>query len=128
MNPFDEEKPAGRSQLPRPYQWEEDDGPDAVEEIDSQEDGGSEGPSDEEPMQELAHHAGKRPRSSYASKMPATRHYERGGVLARDDNGVDLARYFRGVPHKEQVAICRAYASYLAAQNRGQAAAAKKNE
>lgn len=108
------------SQLARPYEWDDDDEPESV--------GSSESGSAETgaPEQEASHRAGKRPRKSYGGKYPASQHYAKRATLDRDDHGTDLARFFRGVPHKEQVAICRAYASYLTAQNRGQAAAEKK--
>lgn len=111
MNPFDD--PSQRTGF-------EDDGePPSVEEWEDEE-GSSSGEALEEPR------AGKRPRgSSYGGKYPASRSWMK---KEREASNVDLAKFFGRVPAQNQVAICRAYASLLAAQNRGLTAAQKKTE
>jgi hypothetical protein len=112
MNPFDDpsQKATG---------FEDDDVGEMEEEWGSSE----EGPSSEEPVEPRA---GKRPRgSSYGGKYPASRNWMKKREAAAQ---VDLAKFFGNVPAQNQVAICRAYASLLAAQNRGLTAAQKKTE
>jgi len=112
MNPFDDpsQKTTG---------FEDDDVGDMEEEWGSSE----EGSSGEEPPEPRA---GKRPRgASYGGKYPASRRWMK---KERTTANTDLAAYFGNVPAQNQVAICRAYASLLAAQNRGLTAAQKKTE
>jgi len=115
MNPFDD--PSQRTG------FEDDDvGPLAEDEVWSSGEGEF---SSEEPSEPRA---GKRPRgASYGGKYPASRHWMKKTARARTmESNTDLAEYFGQVPAQQQVAICRAYASYLAAQNRGKTAVGKE--
>lgn len=62
-------------------------------------------------------HAAKRPRSQPQSPVSEEQDPELDEKVPQ--TSTDLARYFGKMPYERQIAICRAYASYLAAQRRG---------
>lgn len=45
--------------------------------------------------------------------------------LRDEDDDPELAEFFGDIPPAQQIAICRAYASYLAAQHRGKIASSR---
>jgi hypothetical protein len=116
MNPFDD--PSQRTGFEDDEPIEDDGEPLSVEEEEE-----SSGPDDGYDMQM----PGKRPRgASYGGKYPASKRWAAKRKPKVPDT--DLAQYFGSIPAEKQIAICRAYASYLAAQHRGSTAAQKKTE
>jgi len=62
--------------------------------------------------------AAKRPRQLPASPVSEEQDPELDAGVAATSTKIDLGLYFGTVPHAKQIAICRAYASYLSAKRR----------
>lgn len=62
--------------------------------------------------------AAKRPRTLPTSPVSEEQDPELDAGVAATSTKIDLGLYFGTVPHAKQIAICRAYASYLSAKRR----------
>lgn len=99
--------------------------------IEDDEDGQSGGPSEELDEWRNGHNRAWKTAQRVGYKAPRAMKRPRGPsspVSEEQDpeldvkvsaTSTDLARYFGNMPYERQIAICRAYASYLAAQRRG---------
>lgn len=114
----------------QPKPWRDGEGP---EDIFDDEEPGSSGPeqdSGEEAFSdERVAAAWGKPARAVARKRPRSGREQLLYEDAEDGDGGDqdpeLAEFFGDIPPAQQIAICRAYASYLAAQHRGKIASSR---
>jgi len=101
-------KPVKRERTLTESQMFEDDPRDEPEDIDEEEEGWSDIPDEQDPDMEQRYQEERKPWLS--RRKPVKQAFPEGGG--------DLAEFFGDVDAPQQIAICRAYASYLAAQSR----------